>query len=111
MANCKKCGGNVTWKKIGNRWVCHNAGTKTDHWDSCSKRRTERIMATGLPFTKETGREYIEGFKTDLKPSGEMLMLCAHVAIRGKHYRPSGDCAQCVPPWEICGWPCPDAIK
>lgn len=67
-------------------------------------------MQTGLQFTEETSLEHIEGFKTDLKPSGEMLMLVAAKPIRGSKYKPSGDCAECCPPWEVCSWPCPDSL-
>lgn len=30
--------------------------------------------------------------------------------ITGKDFKLSGDCAGCCPPWEVCSWPCPDAI-
>jgi hypothetical protein len=31
--------------------------------------------------------------------------------ITGKDFKLSGDCAGCCPPWEVCSWPCPDAIN
>lgn len=110
MGICKKCSSRVDWKKIGKRWFCFNAGTDTDHWDICSKTRTARIVRTGLPFIEDTASDHIEGYKTDLKPSGELLMLQAHISITGENYKQSGDCAECCSPWEICGWPCPDSI-
>jgi hypothetical protein len=30
--------------------------------------------------------------------------------IKGDQYKPSGDCAECCVPWEVCTWPCPDEI-
>ena len=31
-------------------------------------------------------------------------------SITGEFYKPSGKCLGCVPPWEVCEFPCPDAI-
>ena len=30
--------------------------------------------------------------------------------VVGANYKLSGDCAECCEPWEVCTWPCPDAV-
>lgn len=110
---CKVCGGWVEWKKEPGtgKWQCHNEGTDADHWDMCSQRRMAAIKRTGVPFKGKRGDEQIEGYHTPLKRSGEQLIRTAHKPVRGRLYKPSGECAECVAPWEVCTWPCPDAIN
>jgi hypothetical protein len=102
---CKTCGALVDWKREAGKWQCHNAGTTVDHWDACSKNKFDRIKKTGEYFENGTTKGYI----TDLKPSGvQYTQQSARVV--GDRYKPSGDCADCCPPWEVCSFPCPDAI-
>lgn len=112
MSLCKECGLEVEWKRESGsgRWQCHNAGTDTDHWDLCSKTRAARIKATGIPFKAKRGKEKVTGYKTPFKRSGEQLTRAEHRPIRGRNYNPTGDCIGCCVPWEICTFPCPDAI-
>lgn len=67
MAVCKQgCGIEIDWRKQSGsgRWQAFNAGTDTQHWDSCSQARTARVKREGVPFKDEKGDGYIfEGKK------------------------------------------------
>lgn len=107
---CTQCGGRVIWRREGGKLQCFNADGATIHWDTCSKRRFERIKATGRLFEEDRAIEAVAGYKTKLKKSGEQLFRCAAKSIRGPAFKESGDCGQCVAPWEVCPRPCPNAI-
>lgn len=105
---CKACGASVIWKQITNdrgklQWQCFNADSVTIHWDSCSKRRWEQVKATGERFEEKMASGYagsVHGTKFDMQ---------TRKPIKGKHSKRSGQCRDCVPPWEICP-ACQDAI-
>ena len=59
MSKCKQCAGDIQWIKVGGRWRCFNAGTTTDHWDTCAKRKWERTVREGTPFKDYKGEGYI----------------------------------------------------
>lgn len=102
MTACKQCGGEVRWVQIDGRWHCHNQDG-SDHWDECSKRRWQQVVATGERFVTKRASGYansVHGTKYDRISAG---------VVRGKRYKPSGQCKQCVPPWETCNG-CPDQI-
>jgi hypothetical protein len=107
MSNCKQCGAAVIWTQTDGRWRCFNAGTETDHWDSCSKRRWEQVKATGKHFDHDRVAGYagsIHGTKYYRISSG---------VIRGRQFpKPQvyAQCRQCVPPWEECPG-CPIQFK
>jgi hypothetical protein len=109
MSDCKSCGAPVEWKKIDGRWYCHNAGTQTDHWDSCSKRRWQQTVSTGERFDnlKLDKKRTASGYKNSIHG-----MKFDHIevkSIKGKHYKPDGcDCGR--PPWELCKPDCKHAI-
>lgn len=106
MTKCKQCGAAVEWKRDeSGKWMCHNAGTTTDHWDLCSKRRFDRIKETGEYFATEKSR----GYFTDLKASGVQYVMQKSDMVPAKVHK-RGHCNDCVPPWEICPKPCPIAI-
>ena len=104
MSICKACGASITWKRISGKWSCLNPDG-VDHWDLCSKLKFERIKATGKYF--DVGDK---GYFTDLKPSGVQYTEQHSQIMQGDLYKPSGDCAGCCPPWEVCDWPCPDSL-
>lgn len=84
------------------RWACHNPDG-SDHWDLCSKTRWEQVKATGQRFDdkRQSGYAYsVHGTKLD-RISAD--------TIKGKKYKISGLCKDCVPPWEVCA-ECPDRI-
>ena len=97
MSTCKQCGLSVTWKEVDGKWLCWNAGTETDHWDSCSQARFERIKREGQFFSDELA----EGYYTDLKRSGVQY---TRLTAKAKPGRPKviNTCDNCVPPWETC---------
>jgi hypothetical protein len=99
---CRQCGDPIQWTKVDGNWRCFNAGTETDHWDLCSKRRAENITRTGQAFSEKRGRDVVTGFRTNLKNSGEMLTRIDGKPIKGKSYVRDDNCKQCVPPWEKC---------
>ena len=107
MTSCKACGASVIWRRVQNdkgvlQWQCFNADGKTVHWDACSKRRWQQVKATGIRFEEKMESGYahsIHGTKFD-RQTAKM--------IKGK--RRSGECRDCVPPWETCS-KCPDAIE
>lgn len=104
MAKCKKCDSDIDWKQVNGKWLCHNAGTTRDHWDLCSKLTFDKMKSSGV-FFKEGNKE---GY---ILPNGHKYVTRQSVTIRGKDYKPSGDCAGCCAPWEVCSWPCPDEIR
>lgn len=111
MSACTQCDASVIWKQVDGKWQCFNADGVTVHWDSCSQRRFDRIRRTGTFFKrslKPGGR--VEGYKTNLKPSGQQLTLTAAPVIKGSRAKRSGNCQQCVPPWEVCAG-CPDSVS
>lgn len=103
MATCKKCASQIDWRKTEGRWRCFNAGSETDHWDTCKTREWDMIVAAGVRFEDKSGTGYLtkHGKRHDKKSAG------VHTGLL---YKPSGDCAGCIEPWEVCDWPCPDAL-
>jgi hypothetical protein len=91
---CKQgCGLEVRWVKDGKRWRCLNADG-SDHWDLCSKTRTERAKAEGVPFKKTDG----EGVTWQDK---DRYLHRQSKVITGDLYKPT--CGECdLPPWEAC---------
>ena len=69
-----------------------------------------KVGATGVFFTEQRGDQIITGYKTSLKKSGEQQTRNEGLVIRGDLYKPTGDCADCCPPWKICDRPCADRI-
>ena len=61
---CSQCGLPVQWirdgvKPDGNpRWKCYNAD-RTEHWDTCSRERTRKALAGGVPFKDSKGEGVI----------------------------------------------------
>lgn len=106
MSNCKECGSEVNWVKVARRWFCHNPDG-SDHWDLCSKLKTERIKRTGEYIEIEEDKAYLTAFK---KSGIHYMEQHANVA-RGKKFKKSRGCKQCVPPWEICPNGCPNSIN
>lgn len=103
---CKQCGADVVWTKESGRWHCHNPDG-SDHWDLCSKRRWRQVKATGERF--ETERE--SGYANSIH--GTKLDRLSAKPIRGAGFKLSGECKDCVAPWEVCAAlpnGCPDAI-
>ncbi len=104
---CKSCNGAVIWKRKpgSGKWQCFEADGKTSHWDTCSQRRFQKIKDTGEYFEDPDAKGYL----TDLKNSGIQYTEQRAPLIRAK--KPlSGACTDCVPAWEVCPKPCPDAI-
>lgn len=97
MSICQQCGGDVVWTKIDGRWRCFNAGTQTDHWDTCSRRRWQQTVATGERFVSAMNSGYarsVHGTKFDRISSGVM---------RGRDYHPIEHTPTCeAAPWEPC---------
>lgn len=113
MAKCE-CGAFVIWKYVNEKgrpsqWQCFDEDGETVHWDNHSKRKFDRIKASGKPFVEQREKEYVEGYKTMFKSSGEQLTRCEALPVRGDQYKPYGACRDCVPPWEVCP-DCPDRI-
>lgn len=106
MSLCKACGHPINWIIEDDRWRCYNDGTKDDHFDLCSQLKFERIKRTGEFF--EGKRE--QGYLTPFKPSGIQYTMQSSGIKRGKH-KISKDCGRCVPPWDVCDRPCPNALK
>jgi hypothetical protein len=90
-------------KKNG-RWFCFNPDG-SDHWDECSKRRWRRVSTEGTHFDHGDEKGYVH---TEL---GTKLYHKSSGFKRGRDYRPSGLCRNCVPAWEVCPQGCPDAFK
>lgn len=103
MSTCKQCGLEVKWVKNGERFNCLNADG-SDHWDLCSLTRWLQVKATGQRF--ENQRE--SGYANSIH--GTKLDRLSAKPIPGEHYKPSGDCKNCVPPWELCP-DCPDGLQ
>lgn len=111
MSICKSCGGNIKWTKLEGRWRCFNAGTEVDHWDACSKRRWAQVKATGERFENQvpkSDKQTRSGYAKSIH--GTKFDRIAAKSIKGIHYKPSGQCRQCVPPWSVCQT-CPDAFQ
>ena len=106
MSLCKECGLEVNWTKSGRKWSCANPDG-SDHWDLCSQTKFARIKRTGEYF--ERGKT--KGYLTEFKPSGVQLVQESSGRIKGALYQPTGDCAECCAPWEICSRPCPDELR
>jgi hypothetical protein len=92
VSACKQCGLSVRWVKAGRRWKCLNPDG-SDHWDLCSKTRTQRALAEGTPFQAYDG----EGVTWQEK---DRYMHRQAEPITGEKYTPSCGCD--VPPWEEC---------
>lgn len=105
MSLCKECGSEVEWREENKGLQCFNAGTDVSHWDKCSQLKFERIKRTG-EFFKETRAE---GYITEFKRSGVQYTMQSSGVRRGKHAI-SKECGDCVPPWEVCSKPCPNAV-
>lgn len=88
----------------GHRWQCYDADGATVHWDTCSKRRWQQVKSTGERF--ETERE--SGYADSIH--GTKLDRLSAKPIRGAHFKPSGECKDCVAPWEVCASVCPDKL-
>jgi hypothetical protein len=89
MSECKKCGLEIVWKREGTRWLCYNLDG-TEHWDLCSKVRTEKQIATGKFFRDQYGEGYV---------TAERKMYTLKIA-KSKNRVEVCFCA--TPPWELC---------
>lgn len=100
MSICKACGGVIAWKRdASGKWRGLNGDGVTDHWDSCSKRKFERIKASGDYFEIEQDK----GYFTNLKNSGVQYIEQHSEIFRGNKFK-NVDC-DCVP-WETCPKKC-----
>lgn len=93
MGKCADCGGFIEWRKTDGKWQGHNADGSI-HWDKCSQRKWDQVVATGRPFANKSGHGYKDSMhgtkfamKKDIKP------------VIGSDYKPL---CNCQPPWEHC---------
>jgi hypothetical protein len=105
MSTCKKCGGPVDWNQKNGRWHCYNAGTAIEHWDTCSDRRFAAIKASGKFFEEGATK----GYRTMLKKSGVQYTQQSSGVIKAK--RAIVPCNDCVLPWEVCDFGCPNEFS
>lgn len=109
----------MVWKQVAatpvhrKRWQCFEPDGVTVHWDTCSKRRWQQVKATGERFENERRIEHpaalVSGYTGSVH--GEKFDRIVGLRIVGARYRPpSGQCRDCVPPWEPC-LGCPDAFE
>lgn len=107
MTICKQCGLPIQWKMEpgASHWQCFDLDGKI-HWDTCSKARFEKIKATGEAFDYGDTK----GYYTDLKSTGVQFTQETSGAVRGVNYHPSGQCKECVAPFEVCAT-CPDKLE
>ena len=85
--------------------------------DNCTKAggyKRIQVEAIGISWplssgwkNRSVGQEISEAqqkiFESFAGPKGRNRII-------GKDFKLTGDCAECCEPWEICSWPCPDAI-
>jgi hypothetical protein len=102
MAKCKNCGNPIKFTKNGASWLITNPDG-SEHWGTCKAAQFELIKESGEFF--EDG--YVKGYRMS---DGTIYKTQTGKRVVGKNYNPSGDCAECCVPWEVCTWPCPDAI-
>lgn len=105
MSKCKKCGSHIYWRNDGRQWQCFNPDGSV-HWDLCSKLCFEQVRSSGRLVIDGQDKGYTSTVK-----AGGVQWFELHARVRtGEHYHPSSDCAECCEPWEVCAFPCPDAI-
>lgn len=103
MANCYKCGRAIKFeRKAGKNWPVNLDGS--DHFDVCREASFEAVKRDGVFFQTPKG----EGYRLDGREV--FTMKHGHV-ITGPNYKISGECKNCVPPWEDCPHGCPDAFQ
>ena len=102
MATCKLCGDPIKFSKVGKVWNVSNPDG-SEHWDTCKAKQFEFVKENGAFF--EDG--YVKGYRM---PDGQVVYTQQGTRIVGDLYKPSGDCAECCAPWEVCSWPCPDSL-
>lgn len=95
MAVCNKCGGDIEWKRIGSRWYALDLDG-SEHFDTCSRLRMEKIRREGTPFTEDSGEGYRHHGKDHFtRRSGQFII--------GHNYVKKYCAAPCnIPPWEHC---------
>ena len=96
---CKTCGAPIKWVKIGERWHCHNPDG-TDHWDLCSKRKWDQVVATGRKFAHGNNKGYadsIHGTKYYMKEGGKTENRNKKLPRCNCHLPPLN-----IPPWDDC---------
>lgn len=105
MSTCKQCLLQVIWEVVDSKWQCFNPDGSV-HWNLCSKHKFARIKTTGQLVMYDKDIAYL----TNLKKSGIQYVEQHSGIVRGSNYNPSGECMDCVPPWEVCA-ACPDGMR
>jgi hypothetical protein len=103
MSLCRECGTDVEWRKEQGCWQCFNVSDGKTHWDLCSKKKWQQVVATGERFDTPMQSGYLDSIR------GTRLSREACLPVKGDRFKSSKECKQCVPPWEDCGT-CPNII-
>jgi ribosomal protein S27AE len=90
---CKQCGGPVIWEQQDGRWRCYNPDY-TEHWDTCSRNRWNRVAREGKRFERKQATGYVHQKK-------EKYERISSGIKHGDRYQPR-PCPHDVPPWEDC---------
>ena len=106
---CKECGESIVWRRDGKNLQCFNADDGSVHWDRCSKNRWRQTVKTGERFDGVKIANGIASGYANSVHGTKFLHIKADFVTKSK--KKIVDCAQCVPPWEVCPNKCPNAIK
>ena len=100
---------NFNFMKITFDWITENQTGKGGY-------KRNQLKAIGVDWPPRTGWKHRA---VGLEISEEQQNIFESFSSKGssnwnitigKNFKLSGDCVGCCEPWEICNWPCPDAI-